>query len=243
MAETTNISWCDATFNPWWGCTKVGPGCDHCYAEVLDNRFKGGNWGKGSKPRAMSDNNWKTPYKLQKKAVKEGHRLRVFCGSMCDVFDKNAPAGQRERLWQVIRETPDLDWLLLTKRAPNIKKYLPGDWGEGYSNVWLGVTVENIKHGYPRIDHLRKVPAVVRFLSCEPLLEDIGTPNLKGIGWLIVGGESGVNARPMKRFWFLGLQTLAVLDNIPFFFKQWGGTGKDNGGSLIDGVEVKQWPK
>ena len=196
MATTTQISWTDHTFNPWWGCTKVSPGCDNCYAEILDKRFGGNHWEKAA-PRIMSDENWKKPHTWNKKYPDS----KVFCGSMCDVFDKNAPEGQRDRLWETIHETPQLQWQLLTKRAPNIEKYLPSDWGNGYKNVWLGVTVEDHKHGLPRIDILRQIPAKTRFLSIEPLLEDIGEINLSGINWVIVGGESGKNARPIFFQW------------------------------------------
>lgn len=241
MAEQTNISWCNASFNCWEGCTNVSPGCDHCYAEVRDNRFnKGCNWGNNNPRKTMSENYWKQPKKWNLKALNENTRPKVFCGSLCDVFDNNAPDGQRERLWKVIKETPYLNWLLLTKRAPNIKKYLPNPLPP---NIWLGVSVENKKHGLPRIDILRNIPAAIRFLSIEPLLEDLGEIDLSGIGWVIIGGESGNNARPMNPDWVYPIIDQCVSMKIPVFFKQWGGTGKDKGGSLIDGVEHKHWPK
>ena len=160
---------------------------------------------------------------------------------MCDWTDNNAPAGQRDRLWELIRATPNLDWQLLTKRAPNIKRCLPTDWGNGYDNVWLGVTVENRQHGLPRIEHLRRAPAKVRFLSIEPLLEDLGEIDLTGIHWVIVGGESGPNARPMAIEWVGNLRRQAEAAGVPFFFKQWGGR-RDKGGCLLQGVEIKEWP-
>ncbi|MCG7932124.1 MAG: phage Gp37/Gp68 family protein [Candidatus Thiodiazotropha lotti] len=242
MAETTEIAWTDSTFNPWWGCTKVGPGCDHCYAEAFDKRTGGNHWGRGSSPRTLSADNWRKPKRWQKRAEKDGIRRKVFCGSMCDVFDKNAPEGQRERLWQLIRETPMLDWQLLTKRAPNIEKHLPADWGDGYSNVWLGVTVEDQKHGLRRLDVLREIPAKVRFLSIEPLLEDLGDIDLTGIHWVIVGGESGHHARTMNPEWVWRIKDQCWWQGVPFFFKQWGGR-KDKGGCLMNGAEYKQWPK
>ncbi|MGD8911282.1 MAG: DUF5131 family protein, partial [Candidatus Thiodiazotropha sp.] len=124
MAEKTEIAWTDSTFNPWWGCTKVGPGCDQCYAEALDKRTGGSHWGKGSSPRILSADNWDKPKRWQRQAEKDGTPRKVFCGSMCDWADKNAPAGERDRLWNLIRETPALRLQLLTKRAPNIEKYL-----------------------------------------------------------------------------------------------------------------------
>lgn len=240
MAEKTEIAWTDSTFNPWWGCSKVAPGCDHCYAEILDRRTGGDHWGAGKTPRTMSGDNWRKPKRWQKQAEASRERRRVFCGSMCDWADKNAPHGERGRLWGLIRETPNIDWQLLTKRAPNISDCLPSDWGDGYQNVWLGVTVENRKHGLPRICYLRDIPAHVRFLSIEPLLEDLGPLDLSGIHWVIVGGESGPLARPMQREWVDSIWTQCNAQSVPFFFKQWGGRRRDKGGCLVSGREMKQ---
>jgi protein gp37 len=236
--QDSNISWTDHTFNPWQGCTKVGPGCDNCYAEKMDKRQGGNHW--VLPPRMMADSNWKRPFTWNRKAAKTQERLKVFCGSMCDVFDKNAPDGQRDRLFDAINKTPGLDWQLLTKRAVNINKYLPEDWGDGYDNVWLGVTVENKKHGLPRIEHLKKLPAKIKFLSIEPLLEDLGTLNLNGIDWVIVGGENAAKAkaRVMKKEWVLNIKEQCESQSVPFFFKQWSG----NRNCMLDGIEIKQWP-
>lgn len=241
MAEKTEIAWTDSTFNPWWGCSKVGPGCDHCYAESLDIRTGGEHWGPYKTPRLMSASNWNKPLRWQREAETTNTRRRVFCGSMCDWADNNALESERERLWELIRATPMLSWQLLTKRAPNIEKYLPSDWGQGYENVWLGVTVEDKKHGLPRIDHLRKIPAKIKFLSIEPLLEDLGLIDLEGIQWAIVGGESGPHARPMDAIWVDNIRLQCEDAGVAFFFKQWGGN-KNKGGCLIDGSEIKQWP-
>lgn len=241
MAERTEIAWTDSTFNPWWGCTRAGPGCDHCYAEALDKRTGGAHWGPRTTPRRLSDSNWRKPVRWHKAALETGVRRRVFCGSMCDVFDRNAPERQREGLWQLIRSTPMLDWQLLTKRAPNIERYLPEDWGIGYDNVWLGVTVEDRKHGLTRMERLKQIPAKVRFLSCEPLLEDLDQLDLTGIHWVIVGGESGPYARPMDASWVTSIHRQCIAQNVPFFFKQWGGR-KHKGGCRIGGEEIKQWP-
>lgn len=242
MAETTEIAWTDSTFNPWWGCSKVSPECDHCYAESLDRRTGGDHWGPRKTPRLMSADNWKKPIRWNRQAEATGTRRNVFCGSMCDWTDRNAPTSERGRLWGVIRETPRLNWQLLTKRAPLIAACLPDDWGMGYENVWLGVSVGDKKHGLPRIDHLRKVPANVRFLSIEPLLEDLGEIDLTGIHWVIVGGESGNGARPLKVEWVESIKRQCEAAGVAFFFKQWGGR-IDKGGCLIDGCEVKQWPR
>ena len=199
--EKTKINWATSTFNPWQGCTKVSAGCDHCYAERLDARNLYGeetHWGAGVARRLFSETNWQKALAWDRKASREGTRPRVFCASVADWADKEAPVGQRDRLWETIRNTPHLDWLLLTKRAPNIKKYLPTDWGKtGYTNCWLGVTVENRKKGIPRIDALRKVPAAIRFLSVEPLLGDLGPLDLSGVQWVIIDGETGPGARGM----------------------------------------------
>lgn len=243
MADNTAIAWTDSTFNPWWGCSAVSPGCDHCYAEALDRRTGGAHWGPHATPRLTSADNWRKPRRWQREALQSGERRRVFCASMCDVFDKNAPEGARERLWALIRETPNIDWQLLTKRAPNVARYLPPDWGAGYPNVWLGVTVEDRKHGLPRIDVLRQIPAAVRFLSVEPLLEDLGAIDLSGIHWVIVGGESGPKARALDASWVLSIRRQCAGQNVPFFFKQWGGRSDDKGGCVIEGAEVKEWPK
>lgn len=239
MAENTEISWTDSTFNPWWGCSNVSPGCYHCYAQRLDRRMGGDHWGTGKMYRLLGDENWKKP--LRWNANQDGLPHRVFCGSMCDWADKHAPEGQRERLFDLIKATPRLDWQLLTKRATLIKDSLPDDWGDGYPNVWLGVTVENKQHGIPRIDHLRQIPARVRFLSVEPLLEDLGDINLNGIHWVIVGGESGPGARQMKDEWVFNIEDQCKKAGVAFFFKQWGGT-RDKGGCLLRGFERKEWP-
>jgi len=242
MADTTEIAWTDSTFNPWWGCSKVSPGCDNCYAERLDKRTGGSYWGAHNAPRLMSADNWRKPLRWQRAAAEANTRRRVFCGSMCDWTDRNAPGAERERLWRVIQGTPFLDWQLLTKRAPLIAECLPADWGTGYANVWLGVTVEDRKHGLPRIDYLRRVPAKVRFLSVEPLLEDLGCIDLTGIHWVIVGGESGPGARPIAASWVENVKRQCDAAGVAFFFKQWGGH-RDKGGCLLDGREIKQWPR
>ena len=244
MADQTGISWTDHTFNPWWGCTAIAPGCDNCYAAALDKRTGGNHWDPHVAPRATRRENWRKPRKWNEQAEIENRRHRVFCGSMMDWCDKNAPAGALDELWQLIRETPHLDWQLLTKRATLIRDRLPDDWGDGYDNVWLGVTVEDIKHGFSRIHAVSQIPARVRFLSCEPLLEDlIGLEaELDFIDWVIGGGESGPGYRPMDREWVIGLMCACEDTNTPFWFKQWGGNTKDKGGCLVEGREIKQWP-
>jgi len=181
MAENSAIAWTHHTFNPWIGCTKISEACDFCYAEEFNKRFDGGkNWGpKAPRRRTKS---WSGPRKWNRIAEAKGIRQRVFCASLADVFDNHPSIEQvwRDDLWQLIRETPHLDWLLLTKRPQNMLKYLPGDWSPTnyYKNVWLGCTVENQKEADRRIIYLLKTPAAVHFVSMEPLL---GPVNLKRI--------------------------------------------------------------
>lgn len=243
MGDSTEIAWTDSTFNPWWGCAKISPGCANCYAEALDKRMGGDFWGPGKTPRTTSISNWNKPLRWNRDAEASGIRRKVFCGSMCDWAALEGTQENRDRLWQLIRSTPMLDWQLLTKRANRIEELLPGDWGQGYyNNVWLGVSVENQTHGVPRIDALRRIPARVKFLSCEPLIADLGELNLSGIDWVIVGGESGPNARPMEPEWVDSIHKQCQAQGVAFFFKQLGGTAKDKGGCLFHGEVVKEWP-
>lgn len=170
MGENSAIEWTDHTFNPWIGCTKVSPGCDHCYAEKLATARLGVAWGPHAERRRAAESTWRQPLAWNRKAEREGKRARVFCASLADVFDNQVPTEWREDLWSLIHETPHLDWLLLTKRPQNIARMLPEAWGDGWPNVWLGTTVENQAEADRRIPHLRAIPAKVRFLSCEPLL-------------------------------------------------------------------------
>lgn len=177
MGENTKIEWADHTFNPWIGCTKVSPACDHCYAEALATNRLGVAWGPHAARRRTAESTWRQPLAWNRKAEREGRRFRVFCSSLADVFDNKVDEDWRTDLWGLIAATPRLDWLLLTKRPQNIAKMLPAPrgfyhpaWGEGWSNVWLGTTVENQAEADRRIPHLLAVPAAKHFLSMEPLL-------------------------------------------------------------------------
>lgn len=238
MAESTGISWTDSTFNPWHGCSKVGPGCDNCYAERDSKRFNGNKtlWGVNADRLTLSDNYWNQPIKWNKRAGELGYRHKVFCASMADVFDKNSPEGARERLWELIKATPNLDWLILTKRIGNAKTMLPSDWGNGYKNVWLMITVVNQTEADRDIPKLLETPAAVHGLSMEPLLGYVKIPQWfirderyadprivkNKIGWVITGGESGPNSRPMHESWVKYIHHQCKENNVPFFFKQWG---------------------
>lgn len=245
MVENSHIEWTDHTFNPWEGCQKVGPGCDNCYAEARDIRFTGGtHWGPGAPRRLTSDANWRKPMKWNRDAVTAGTRPRVFCASLADVFDNAVDPAWRTRLFALIRATPNLDWQLLTKRPGNIAAMLPADWGTGWPNVWLGCTVVNQVEADRDVPKLLAVPAVVRFLSVEPMLGelDLHSPRcrrvgsdkfcaicLGGIHWVICGGESGPNARPMNPHWARFLRDQCKVAGVPFLFKQWGEWSADRG--------------
>jgi protein gp37 len=237
----SKIEWCDHTFNPWVGCTKISPACDHCYAEGWAKRTGGAALWQGER-RRTSVQNWRQPLKWDRAAASAGVRAKVFCASLADVFDNQVPQEWRTDLWALIRSTPHLDWLLLTKRPQNIEKFVPFDWPDtGYQNVWLGTTVENQAEADRRIPHLLSVPARVRFLSCEPLLGSIefsdvsrrsdaarmlGKPALSGIHWVIAGGESGPGARPMHPAWARSLRDQCKAASVAFFMKQMGGVRK-----------------
>lgn len=244
MADITGISWTDRTHNEWWGCSApAGAECDACYAAALDRRTGGDFFGIGTMPRITKEQNRNKPYRWNREAKASGQQLRVFCGSMMDFFDKNAPTGAREALWAKIKETTSLDWQILTKRTANIERMLPPDWGGGYANVWLGATCGNRKSGLRRLDQLREIPAQVRFLSVEPLLEDLGVINLEGIHWVIVGGESGPGFRRMEKSWADRVIAQCREQGVAVFFKQWGGSARDAGGCLFGDREIKEWPK
>ena len=225
MARNSKIEWTDHTFNPWWGCTKVSPACDHCYAETWAKRIGLDVWSSGKPRRFLSNSYWQQPRRWNKAASLANQRARVFCASMSDVFEwKKELTPWRHKLWELIEETPHLDWLLLTKRPHLVTRMTP--WSNEWPhNVWLGVTVENQKYAEKRLSHLEKIPAKIRFLSCEPLLGEIDLRKWleqNVIHWVIAGGESGFNARPSNPDWFLSLRDQCIAYVTPFHFKQWG---------------------
>ena len=230
MGRNSQIEWTHHTFNPWWGCSKVSAACDNCYAETATVRNNLQVWGKAA-PRKFADESvWKNPLKWNKQAEKLGVRHRVFCASMSDVFeDRDDLKFPRKQLWDLIRETPHLDWLLLTKRPQNIESMI--DWDVWPENIWLGATIEDQVNAGKRLPHLLKHKAKVRFLSCEPLLGDldltswINVENLQPIDWVITGGESGDGARPTSPNYFRNLRDQCIKNEIAFQFKQWGRWG------------------
>jgi protein gp37 len=242
MAERTNIAWTDHTFNIAWGCVKISDGCTNCYADVWDRRWGGDHWGSRSGRRTFGEKHWREPLIWNRNARLEGRRHRVFCSSMTDAFlDDPVIAHELVKLWALIEQTPALDWQLLTKRPERIAECLPADWGNGRPNVWLGASVENRKHGVPRIAILREIPATIRFLSCEPLLEDLGKLDLRGIDWVIVGGESGPQFRPMDHDWARSIRDQCREQNVRFFFKQSSGP-KAGRGCELDGQTTQEFP-
>ena len=223
MGKDSQIEWTHHTFNPWWGCDRVSPACKHCYADTWSRRVGYDIWGRDEPRRTLSDAYWRQPVAWDREAASDGVRRRVFCASMADVFeDRRDLDPLRERLWDLIGRTPNLDWLLLTKRPQVVGRLVP--WADDWPhNVWLGTTVENQRWANRRLPELTAHPANVRFLSCEPLLGPIDLdPWLQGVGWVIVGGESGGNARPMNPQWAESLRDQCGAAGIPFHFKQWG---------------------
>lgn len=240
--KTTKIEWTERTWNPITGCSKISEGCAHCYAENMSRRLHAmGNLKYASgfnlmiHPESLNE-----PLSWYKPAT-------IFVCSMSDLFHKDVPFEFIDRIMLTIQKTPRHKYQILTKRADRMREYFSSH--PVPPNVWLGVTVETIKVK-ERIDYLRDLPAKVKFLSCEPLLSDLGEIDLTGINWIIVGGESGSQARPMKESWVLNIKLQAEVHNIPFFFKQWGTWGADGikrnkklNGKLLQGDIVQQIPK
>jgi protein gp37 len=235
MGENTKIEWCDHSWNPWVGCTKISPACDHCYAESWAKRTGHPELWQGNR-RRTSAANWKQPIKWNREATERGIRFRVFCASLADVFDNACDDQWRADLFGLIRLTPNLDWQLLTKRIGNVPTMLRVLGDEAMPpNVWLGATVVNQEEADRDIPKLLSVPAAVRFLSMEPLLGPVtlnpwllsehGRRHIgaqPGISWVIVGGESGAHARPMNPAWVRSLRDQCAKAQVAFFFKQHG---------------------
>jgi protein gp37 len=247
MGKSTDISWCDHTFNPWWGCQRVSPGCEHCYAESKAAWLAPGIWGppKSSTRRMFSERHWHDPFRWDDAALAAGERRRVFCASMADVFEDNPLVAEaRERLWDVIRITPNLDWLLLTKRPEHIWSMLPpGSW----HNIWLGTSAETQEYADKRLPLLSRLrdQVPVLFVSVEPQLEQVSlVPWLRSgfVDWVIVGGESGPRHRPFDVEWARLLRDECVATDVAFHYKQFGGRTHAEGGCLLDGLEYKEFP-
>ncbi len=265
MADNSAIEWTDATWNPVRGCTKVSPGCKHCYAETFAERFRG----VPGHPYEQGFDLRLVPDKLED-PIRWQRPRRIFVNSMSDLFQEGIPAEFVDRVWAAMLLSPQHFFQVLTKRAERMRAYV--DDPELYARVlvaadgyrgprpqlcrvgvsdpqtfpakwlWLGVSVEDRKYGLPRIDELRRTPARVRFLSVEPLLEALGPLDLSGIHWVIVGGESGPGARPMSPEWVTDIRDQCLAQRVPFFFKQWGGRLKKTTGRLLEGREWSEMP-
>ena len=242
MTTTSKIEWTEQTWNPIVGCTKLSAGCKHCYAETMAKRLQAmGTAGYENGfalrliPERLAD-----PHRRQKPTV-------YFVNSMSDLFHDKVPDAYIEQVFGVIADTPRHHYQILTKRAARMARFFRTRAVP--SNVWLGVSVENRRHGVPRIDYLREVPARIRFLSVEPLLEDVGVLDLRDIHWVIVGGESGPKARPMKPEWADAVRIQCADQDVAFCFKQWGGWGADGkrrakskNGRLLNGRTWDEMP-
>ena len=214
------IEWTEQTWNPVTGCTKVSAGCKYCYAEVMARRLKAmgaPGYEKGFAVTCHRDR-LLIPARRKKSTM-------FFVNSMSDLFHPKVPHSFIDEIMAVIRQTPQHTYQILTKRENRMTEYFDGK--QAPPNAWLGVSVENKRHGVPRIDALRQINADVRFLSVEPLLEDLGKINLQDIHWVIVGGESGARARPMSKEWVANVKRQCRRDGVRFFFKQWGAFGED----------------
>lgn len=244
MAQQSAISWTDATFNPWIGCTKVSTGehgaCNLCYAE-RDNNRRGWvpGWGPGVPRRRTAPSNWKQPIKWNRQAAERGMPLRVFCASLADVFDNEVPHEWRMDLWELIRATPNLRWLLLTKRIGNAWKMLPKEWP--LPNAGLGATIvtqDEWNRDYPK---LAALPAAFHFVSDEPTLARIDIGDARP-DWIITGGESGPGFRPLNMDHVRSMRDQCARNGIAFHHKQNGGIRGKDSGCLVDGEEHKHFP-
>jgi protein gp37 len=241
MSDNSSIEWTDASWNPIRGCNRISPGCQHCYAERFAERFrgeKGHAFEQGFDLRLV-------PEKLAE-PLKWGTPKKVFVNSMSDLFHKDVPEAYIRQVCEVMRMADWHTFQVLTKRSERMRDLLNGSLSEfaGLSNVWWGVSVEDRRFGLPRIGHLRQVRgAKMRWLSIEPLLEDLGRFSLKDMGWVVVGGESGPGARPMDADWVRRIQVQCDDQGVSFFFKQWGGVFKKKTGRELDGQTYDNYPE
>jgi protein gp37 len=233
MSDQTIIAWTERTWNPWRGCTKISPGCAHCYMFTAQERF-------GQDPSVvLRTKTWGEPARWEQAAARAGRIERVFTCSWSDWFHQDADAW-RPQAWALVKQCPHLHFQILTKREDRIADHLPPDWGAGYPNVWLGVSIENDRHTF-RADVLRDIPAAVRFISAEPVLGPMPSLDLRGIDWLIVGGESGPNFRPMDHAWARELLVKVRASGTAYFFKQ-SAAPRTEMGIKLDGQIVREYP-
>lgn len=240
MALVSKIEWTDATWNPVRGCTKISPGCKHCYAERFAERFRGVE----GHPFEQGFDIKLVPEKLAE-PLRWGQPRMIFVNSMSDLFHERVPLSYISRVVETMQMARWHTYQVLTKRSARLREFLGGPLLQAASepHIWWGVSVEDRKHGIPRMRDLQKSPAAVRFLSIEPLLEDLGSIPLDGIAWVIVGGESGPGARRMNEEWVLSIRDQCEAAHIPFFFKQWGGVRKKVAGRKLFGRTHDELPK
>ncbi|NOT26822.1 MAG: phage Gp37/Gp68 family protein [Acidobacteria bacterium] len=239
MSDHSAIEWTDATWNPVRGCTKVSPGCKHCYAETFAERFRG----VPGHPFQDGFDLRLVPEKLDQPLRWQRPR-KIFVNSMSDLFHEGIPVDYIARVGDVMRRASWHVFQVLTKRHQRMQALLNGElaWMADLPNVAYGVSVEDRRHGLPRLQALKATPAQIRFLSIEPLLEDLGALELDGIAWVIVGGESGPRSRPMLRAWVVQIRRACRAQRVPFFFKQWGGVRKKEAGRTLDGRTYDEFP-
>lgn len=235
MASKTKIEWTEVTWNPVTGCNKVSQGCKNCYAERMAKRLKAMR-----NQRYINGFNITLHHDLIDAPRKWKKPRLIFVNSMSDLFHEKIPLDFIQQVFKTMNETPQHTYQILTKRTERLKELSSHlNWS---NNIWMGTSVENIEVTY-RIDDLKTVPAHIRFLSCEPLLGSLGKLNLDDIHWVIVGGESGPRARPMKKDWVLEIRDQCEVQNVPFFFKQWGGVQKHRNGRTLDNKIYNEYPK
>lgn len=240
MSATSTIEWTDATWNPVRGCTKISPGCKHCYAETFAERFRG----VPGHPYEQGFDLRLVPEKIAE-PLRWGSPKTIFVNSMSDLFQTGVPDWYVEQVVHVMQMANWHTYQVLTKRADRMSAMLAGRlaFAAQEKHIWWGVSVEDRKYGLPRIDVLRRAPAAVKFLSVEPLLEDLGNVSFDGIDWVIVGGESGHGARPMNEAWVRKIKSQCRAAKVAFFFKQWGGVQKSKSGRLLEGRTFDEMPK
>lgn len=247
MAENSAIAWTDHTFNPWIGCDEISRACDHCYAKELAERYGWAKWGPKEERHRTKPSNWNKPFSWDRKALKDGTRPKVFCLSLGDFADNKVPQSWRDDLKDVIRKTPNLDWLILSKRPQNyIPLYGREFFEECKRRLWIGCTAENQEEYDRRRLHVLAVPAAVHFFSVEPMMgpviRDIANERDKNV-WYICGGESGAERRPMEMEWIESLRASCAETKTPFFFKQDTGRTPGQQGRASDALwATKQFP-
>jgi protein gp37 len=239
VSTTSKIEWTDATWNPVRGCVKISPGCKHCYAEAFAERFRGVR----GHPYEQGFDLKLLPEKLNEPLKWKSPRM-IFVNSMSDLFQEAVPDDFIVSVAQTMKRASWHTFQVLTKRSERMRDLLQGKlrFVSDSFHIWWGVSVEDRRYGVPRIDHLRETPAAIRFLSIEPLLEDVTTLDLRDIHWVIVGGESGPSARAIKKEWVMSIQEQCAKAHVPFFFKQWGGFPKSKNGRQLDGRTYDEMP-